>query len=96
MVVLFTPTTGQAGLPYLDKAVHLVLFLCLTLVAIIHFGWKRLIRVIIGISIYIVVAEVIQQLFIPGRDAELLDILAGFLGVTIAIFLWKNNKKLII
>ncbi len=94
VVTLFTPATGQAGLPYVDKAVHFVLFFVLLVAAVFNFGFHKIETIIFSLIVYVVGAEFIQYFFVPGRSAEAFDILAGILGILLAqIFLyWYGNK----
>jgi VanZ family protein len=34
-----------------------------------------------------------QQLFIPGRDFEILDIFAGILGLVVVYFIFKMKRS---
>lgn len=76
------------GLP-VDKLYHFLIFIVLGLLQMPLLRTKHFF--LLGFSIAIV-AE-FQQIFIPGRDFEFLDMLAGFLGLfAIYIVLRLRNR----
>ncbi|MCX7995710.1 MAG: hypothetical protein N3A65_08090 [candidate division WOR-3 bacterium] len=94
IVVIFF-LTGYPGLEApkvkeipVDKFYHFLLFFIYGLLGM---------RVLeIGIyflsGILIIIAAEVQQIFIPGRDFELLDMIAGALGLLAFYFLKKGKK----
>ncbi len=94
MVALFTPASGQPGLPYVDKVVHFVLFFILSVAAVFNFGFQNIKMIIFSLVVYMIAAEFIQYFFIPGRSAEFLDVVAGGLGLLLAqILLYPYENK---
>lgn len=73
----------------IDKLYHLIIFL------VLGFLQYRVLRTIyffvVGIGT-IVLAEV-QQLIIPGREFEILDMFAGLLGLCIAFVVFKRRTN---
>lgn len=91
------------SIPYIDKAVHFVMYAILAILcawslrAYLHYSWRR----ILGISflmttLYGFLTEFIQM-FVPTRDAELLDLvsnMAGALaGAWIAYFIMGSSSR---
>lgn len=89
----------------LDKALHVILFLCFTFSAIVgcvkqsqfpklhYFALKH---VTIFSVLLTVVIELIQHFFIPRRGFELLDIVADLVGISLAVglfFFVKGKEK---
>ncbi len=76
----------------IDKFEHFLLFFIYGLIAI-----RTLNTAVYFISgILIVVTAEVQQIFIPGRDFEFLDMVAGLIGlITIFIIYWikKGRQK---
>lgn len=74
----------------IDKLYHLIIFFIL---GFLQFRvLKTTLFFIVGISI-IALAEV-QQLIIPGREFELLDMLAGLIGLCIAFAILKRRVNI--
>ncbi len=85
---LRTPTIKEVPV---DKLYHFIIFFVLGVLE--YRVLKRNLFFIIGCSVAIV-AEV-QQLIIPGREFEILDIVAGILGLLIVylILKWRSVTK---
>ena len=93
LVALFYPGSSQAGLPYIDKVVHFILFGILFLLARLYWVGQR--KVIwSGVFLYMVAAELIQHFFIPGRGAEVGDVIAGVMGVAVVDYFLISFLKL--
>jgi len=75
----------------IDKLYHLIVFFILGILE--YRVLKRNLFFIIGCGIA-VVAE-LQQLIIPGRDFEILDIVAGIIGLLLVYFIlkWRSAVK---
>lgn len=95
IIVIFV-LMGYPGLstPHLDKypmdkVYHFILFLVLGILE------YRIVRTsyffLIGITV-VLVAE-LQQLIIPGRAFEFLDIIAGLVGLCFAYLLFRGYKR---
>ena len=74
----------------LDKAYHFVLFLILGVLE--YRVMKTLYFFVLGVSV-VLVAE-LQQILIPGRTFEILDIIAGFIGLCSAYFIFTGYRKI--
>lgn len=74
-----------------DKVYHFIIFFILGLLAVRIFKLKRY---LIFCGIAVILAEV-QQIWIPGRDFELLDIVAGIIGFIVAyiVFLITQRRR---
>ena len=96
IIVIFV-LTGYPALktPHLDqypvdKLYHFALFLIL---GVLEFRiMKTLYVFVLGVSV-ILVAE-LQQIFIPGRAFEVLDIIAGFTGLCAAYLILTGYRKI--
>jgi VanZ family protein len=74
----------------IDKVYHFIIFLVLGLLAARIF---KLRGYLIFCGIAVILAEV-QQIWIPGRDFELLDIVAGIVGFVVAyIIFWTVQRR---
>jgi len=75
----------------IDKVYHFTIFFVLGLLAVRIF---KLRGYLIFCGIAVILAE-IQQIWIPGRDFELLDIVAGIIGFVVAdiIFLITQRRR---
>ncbi|RUO20482.1 hypothetical protein CWE08_08260 [Aliidiomarina iranensis] len=93
-VVQTPPTPAAASFPNADKVVHFGLFFILA--TTMHLAFRaRLLIAIPLLLVYAVVIEIVQH-HIPGRGAEVLDVVADMLGVLafyLARALYKNRKK---
>lgn len=89
----------------LDKALHIILFLCFTFSSIVgcvkqsqfpklhYFALKY---VVVFSAILTVTIELVQHFFIPRRGFELLDIVADLVGISLAVglfFFVKGKEK---
>lgn len=89
----------------LDKALHIILFLCFTFCSLVgcvkqsqypmlhYFALKYVVLFSIILTVAI---EVIQHYFIPRRGFELLDIVADLVGIVLAVALFffvKGKEK---
>ena len=73
-----------------DKVYHFIVFLILGLLEMPILRPRNFF--LLGFAIALL-AE-IQQIFIPGRDFEILDIVAGLVGLTIIFFILRLRKGL--
>jgi VanZ family protein len=98
-------TLPKAETQNLDKALHIILFLCFTFCSLVgcvkqsqypmlhYFALKYVI--IFSITLTVVI-EFIQHFFIPKRGFELLDIVADLVGISLAVALFffvKGKEK---
>lgn len=84
-LVSMLPLAVRDGVPYDDKAAHLVAGLCLALLGTLSF-YRGLSILMLGISLILLGAfvEVLQGL-VPSRSADLIDLLFGVVGVAAGI-----------
>lgn len=80
LVLLFWPRApGTAGIPHLDKAVHLVSF------AFVTWSGARaglVLRALVAVlAVHAVTSELIQHTLLPGRSGDPGDVLADLAGV---------------
>ena len=71
----------------IDKLYHFVVFFILGLIAIRLMSVKGYFLLGIGV---VLLAE-FQQLIIPGRDFEVLDILAGAIALIVSFFIFRHK-----
>lgn len=76
------------SVPGLDKVVHVLLFLWLTLTALWIWRKTAVIHVVLILGALI---ELTQSLT-PSRSAEMLDWLADALGVLLAWYVWRYTR----
>ncbi|UCC11663.1 MAG: VanZ family protein [candidate division WOR-3 bacterium] len=96
IIVIFVLTgypalqTSHLDKYWIDKVYHFVLFLIL---GGLEFRiMKTLYFFTLGVSV-ILIAE-FQQILIPGRTFELLDIIAGLVGLCFAYFIFTGYRKI--
>ena len=96
LVLLFWPRSpGNAGIPHLDKAVHLLSF------AFVTWSGARVglpIRwLVAALTVHAVTSELIQHALLPGRSGDSADVLADLAGVaSVALPLgaasWRDGR----
>lgn len=91
------PSPGTGGDFPADKIVHALLFAVVA--ALTARGWRDSFGVT-AVLLYMLmlgVASELIQLFVPGRGADVLDVLADLTGSVIGVvygyFLWGNKKS---
>ena len=85
----------------IDKFVHIFLYFILTFLWLNYIFTKKkqknviktIVVFFIVCIIYGIVIEVIQELWIPTRGADLLDIIANVIGIILGSFLILNIKN---
>ena len=78
--------------PGIDKLIHLFTFFLLGVFFRISFPKISLLFYFVILVFYALLTEYLQHIMALGRDAELLDLVADGLGITIAIFIVKFLK----
>lgn len=96
LVVTMTLGDGKIAGNYVDKVVHFIVFLLLS----ININYKyqksgKLTGFIIWTIFLGLLTEVIQQ-FIPGRNMDIYDGIADTLGVIIGYYIYKNFQDRIV
>ncbi len=89
LVLLFMPGSAEPGLPYVDKVAHFLLFAWLAFFGLINF--RKSFWVVSALIFYSIITEFIQYYFIPGRDLELMDTIAGVAGILAVLLLIKKS-----
>ena len=74
----------------IDKVYHFILFFIL---GILEYRILK-ISVFFAVGCGVVVLAEIQQLFIPGRGFELLDMVFGFIGLVLSFLIFHNQSFL--
>jgi VanZ family protein len=89
--VLLWPEPAGAGtrLPGADKAVHAVLFAALAGTARLRYGARA--RVLGLVLTYAVVTEVLQDMLLPRRSGDPLDLVADVVGA-LAAWSWSGRR----
>ncbi|MDA3818660.1 MAG: VanZ family protein [Prolixibacteraceae bacterium] len=89
-IVTMVPGDGNVAGNYLDKVVHFLVFLMLSInICYRFYENKRLIDSLIWAIFFGLMTEVIQQ-FIPGRNMDIYDAIADTLGVISGFYLYKK------
>ena len=81
-------------IPHLDKLIHFVMFSGLSFLFLSYWNKRKKIvnrkikmTVIISFSIFGVLIEVVQEVFISGRYFDVWDIVANVIGVIVGVIL---------
>ncbi len=85
----------------LDKLIHIIIYLLLSFLWISYFYkannynkvFLPIILVIILCFFYGIIIEMIQELFIPLREADIFDVLANTIGTILGTLLFWNVKN---
>ena len=90
-------STPGAGIPGIDKAVHLLVF-ALTVFALgrvlaprgrFPIGW-----VVIAALVHAVLIELVQLVALPQRSGDVLDLLFDVVGIGLGLALWSGERML--
>jgi len=84
-----------------DKLIHTILYIVLSIVWLFYyfvyyknsFSLKTLFFVLFACFIYGIIIEIIQQLLLASRQADIVDIFANTLGTLIGALLFWNVKN---
>lgn len=84
----------------IDKLVHILIYLSLSFLwisyidkATVNLLGSPILIVVFICFFYGIVIEAVQELFIPLRKADFLDVLANMIGVFFGVILFKNVKN---
>jgi VanZ family protein len=84
----------------IDKLVHLFIFLVLNFLWLLYVNNVLndtkpivLLFILIACLFYGILIEVIQELFVLSRGAEVLDVIADLLGASLGLLLFRNYKN---
>lgn len=85
-----------------DKTVHILShFILVCLWQIMWFtrqnntlNWKQGVVILLGSVIYGILIEIFQAYFTISRTADLLDVIANFIGAAVGVFLFQKVKHL--
>lgn len=72
------PAAPEHPFPLSDKLVHATLFALLAATTRWRFG--PAVRLLVAVVAYAAASELVQQLLLPSRDGDLLDLLADVVG----------------
>jgi len=97
-------TVPQVEMPFFDKIMHLACYAvlgCLLMRAMFNYGYQLkgsrlvILAVLFG-SLYGVTDE-IHQMFVPGRTAEIMDVVSDSLGTAMGVGVYNSffNKKML-
>jgi hypothetical protein len=92
IVILFKPGgDGPLPFPQADKVIHATTFALLALG--LYWRQMKLRMIIMILLVYAAGSEIIQHFFIPGREFDLLDIVADSAGFALMLGLvgWKKD-----
>ena len=84
----------------IDKLVHVFIFLVLTFFWLLYVNSVLnhtkpivLLFILIASLFYGILIEVIQELYVSSRGAEVLDVIADLLGASLGLLLFRNYKN---
>ena len=84
----------------IDKLVHVFIFLVLTFLWLLYVNSVLndtkpivLLFILIASLFYGILIEVIQELYVSSRGAEVLDVIADLLGASLGLLLFRNYKN---
>ncbi len=93
LIVTLTPGDGTIAGNYLDKVVHFIIFLILSLNINYKYQNKTYgFELMLWAIIFGLTTEVVQQ-YIPGRNMDLYDGIADSFGIIIGYYLYKTFPK---
>ncbi|MFZ2748768.1 MAG: hypothetical protein WAZ15_00535 [Propioniciclava sp.] len=81
------PDLGTSWVPFADKIGHVIVFALATW-ALLRVLDLRLVMVLMAIQL--VVSEVVQGLFLPGRSGDVWDAAADALGIAVGWWTWRT------
>jgi hypothetical protein len=85
LAVLFWPrTVGAGGVPYLDKAVHVLVFAAVALTGLRSGLPARWLGA--ALAAHAGASELVQHWLLPGRSGDPADVLADLLGVLLGLW----------
>jgi hypothetical protein len=92
LIVVYWPSTpGTAGVPHVDKVVHLVVF---ALVAWTGrragVPWRLL---AVALVVHAVTSEIVQGALLSGRSGDPWDVLADVIGVAAGLALGRDHPR---
>ena len=96
LVLLYWPRSpGAAGVPGVDKLVHLATFAALTWTGLRAGLGARWWLPVLGL--HAVTSEVVQAMVLPRRSGDLLDVVADLVGVLVGVLLarasWSDGPR---
>ena len=101
-IAFLLPTSGLPKVRILnDKLIHAILFILLSIIWLSYywvyyknrFNLKTLLGVLFACLIYGIIIEIIQQLLIASRQADIVDVYANTVGTLIGALLFWNVKN---
>ena len=93
------PKLFDAFIP-IDKLVHVFIFLVLTFLWLLYVNSVLnhtkpivLLFILVASLFYGILIEVIQELYVSSRGAEVLDVIADLLGASLGLLFFRNYKN---
>ena len=84
----------------IDKLVHVFIFLVLTFLWLLYVNSVLndtkpilLLFILVASLFYGILIEVIQELYVSSRGAEVLDVIADLLGASLGLLFFSNYKN---
>jgi VanZ family protein len=84
----------------IDKLVHVFIFLVLTFLWLLYVNSVLndtksilLLFILVASLFYGILIEVIQELYVSSRGAEVLDVIADLLGASLGLLIFSNYKN---
>lgn len=84
----------------LDKLIHVIIYIILVVIWLSYYFLKQygnidlksFIKILFLCFIYGILIEVLQELFVPTRQADQFDVLANSIGLILGTFIFWNVK----
>ena len=102
-IFFFSSLPGVAGVggnPWIARAYHFIVFFLFSFFVLIAIKGKKKIKAsyifaVLLISVLYALLDEFHQIFVPGRDANIVDILTDTLGIvsSLTVYSFINRKK---
>lgn len=81
------PDVGVDGIPFVDKIGHIIIFALATWALLRVFDLRLVMALMV---VQLVVSEVVQGLFLPGRSGDIGDAIADAVGIAVGWWTWRT------
>ena len=88
LLVTLIPGNGKIAGVYVDKVVHVLIFFFLSMNIGFRFQNSKKLRIALSCAVFLALITEVFQLFIPGRNLELFDMIANCIGIFCGIYIY--------
>jgi len=103
-IAFLSPISGMPKIDFIipiDKVAHITIYMLLAFIWMFYFykvngNILKINTIVILLSLFLVygtIIEVLQELFIDFRQADIFDVLANTFGSVLGLFVFKNVKN---